>query len=238
MEAGRELLGPVVRPLDLVGASGQGALSSSAQGPRGVWPSAPPRQRIHTTTGYPSIRRHVYVKASVCTPLVALPRARVDHLELQHRKAIWVILGLPGTSHIAATLGEVMAWPLSLLLLQRGLHDVDRLHLATSSVAVLSRLRSRPHSLMGSLCQLYEDVVGRPPRLAIPPPPTHHQPLEVRTTLEGLTKRRSPTCTLFQASAFLLKDQLNGHLHIYTDGSVHADSGSATASCVILDLQR
>ncbi|XP_049520588.1 malate dehydrogenase, cytoplasmic-like [Dermacentor silvarum] len=140
------------------------------------------------------------------------------HLELQHRKAIRMILGLPGTSHIAATLAEAKAWPLSLLLLQRGLHHVDRLHHAPGSAALLSRLRSRPHSLMGSLCQLYEDVVGRPPTLAVPPPPPHHQSLET--------------------SAFLLKDRLDGHLHIYTDGSVHADSRSATASFVIAALQR
>lgn len=57
-------------------------------------------------------------------PLVALPRFRVDHLKLQHRKTI---LGLSRSSHIAATLAETKTWPLHLLL-QRRLHVVDRVH--------------------------------------------------------------------------------------------------------------
>ncbi|XP_054933470.2 uncharacterized protein [Dermacentor andersoni] len=171
-------------------------------------------------------------------PLVALPPARLKKLELQHRDAIRLCLGAPRSSQVAATLAEAGAWPLSLLLLQQGLRHVDRLHHGPDVRALLSRLRSRPHSQMGRLCGLYEEVIGRPPANNAQLPPPQRPPIPITTELPGVSKRRSPTCALQQTAASLLHEDHGGNLQIYVDGSVMPDTGSSTAACVVPALRK
>ncbi|XP_075543846.1 uncharacterized protein LOC142578333 [Dermacentor variabilis] len=171
-------------------------------------------------------------------PLVALPPARLKKLELQHRAAIRLCLGAPRSSQVAATLAEAGAWPLSLLLLQQGLRHVDRLHHAPDGSALLSRLRSRPHSQMGRLCGLHEEVIGRPPANNAQLPPPQRPPIPITTELPGVSKRRSPTCALQQTAASLLHEDHGGNLQIYVDGSVMPDTGSSTAACVVPTLRK
>ncbi|XP_037558020.1 uncharacterized protein LOC119435164 [Dermacentor silvarum] len=95
-------------------------------------------------------------------PLVTLSATRLRRLEQLHRGFIRSVLGLPRTSQIAATLAEAGAWPLSLLLQQRGLLPIDRLAHATDGERLLTRLASRPSSRMGSLVDTYLAVVGQP----------------------------------------------------------------------------
>ncbi|XP_037579371.1 uncharacterized protein LOC119462097 [Dermacentor silvarum] len=146
-------------------------------------------------------------------PLVALPPPHLKKLELQHRAAVRLCLGVPRNSQVAATLAEAGAWPLPRLLLQQGLRHIDRLHHAADGAGLLTRLRSRPSSQMGRLCCLYEE-------------------------LPGITKRRSPTCALQQTAASLLHEDLEGHLQVFVDGSVVPDTGSSTAACIIPALQK
>ncbi|XP_072142920.1 uncharacterized protein [Dermacentor andersoni] len=171
-------------------------------------------------------------------PLVALPPARLKKLELQHRAAIRLCLGAPRSSQVAATLAEAGAWPLSLLLLQQGLRHVDRLHHGPDGSALLSRLRSRPHSQMGRLCGLYEEVIGRPPANNAQLPPPQRPPIPITTELPSVSKRRSPTCALQQTAASLLHEDHGGNLQIYVDGSVMPDTGSSTAACVVPALRK
>lgn len=171
-------------------------------------------------------------------PLVALPPRRLEKLELQHRAAIRLCLGVPRSSQIAATLAEAGAWPLSLLFLQQGLRHVDRLHHAPDGRGLLRRLQSRPSSRMGQLCRLYEEVVGNPPPNAVQLPPPQRPPVPIATELPGISKRRSPACALQQTAACLLDETLGDHLLVYVDGSVVPDTGSATAACTAPALQK
>ncbi|XP_075535232.1 uncharacterized protein LOC142570786 [Dermacentor variabilis] len=117
-------------------------------------------------------------------PLVSLTHARKAQLEVLHRTAIRNVLGLPRHSKIAATLAEAGEWPLSLLMLQRGLGHIDRLHRAPDGQALLDRLRSLPASRMGNLCRLYEETVPQLP-VAVTLPPPHHGPPDVHLSLKG-----------------------------------------------------
>nr|XP_050045999.1 uncharacterized protein LOC126542928 [Dermacentor andersoni] len=168
-------------------------------------------------------------------PLVALPPDRLKRLELQHLAAIRLCLGAPRSSQVAATLAEVGAWPLSLLLPQQGLRHVDRIHHGPDGSALLSRLRSLPHSQMG---RLYEEVIGRPPANNAPLPPPQKPPILITAKLPGVCKRRSPTCALQQTAASLLHADQGGHLQVYVDGSVMPDTGSSTAACVVPALRK
>ncbi|XP_070378055.1 uncharacterized protein [Dermacentor albipictus] len=171
-------------------------------------------------------------------PLVSLTHARKAQLEVLHRTAIRNVLGLPRHSKIAATLAEAGEWPLSLLMLQRGLGHIDRLHRAPDGQALLDRLRSLPASRMGNLCRLYEETVPQLP-VAVALPPPHHGPPDVHLSLRGLAKRRAPAADLQQAAACKLQEELEGHLLVFTDGSV-LPSGSAAAACTVptLDCHR
>ncbi|XP_037572358.2 uncharacterized protein LOC119454525 [Dermacentor silvarum] len=171
-------------------------------------------------------------------PLVALPQPRLKKLELQHRAAVRLCLGVPRNSQVAATLAEAGAWPLPLLLLQQGLRHIDRLHHAEDGGGLLTRLRSRPSSQMGRLCCLYEEVIGNPPPNTVQLPPPQRPPIAITTELPGITKRRSPTCALQQTAASLLHEDLEGHLQVFVDGSVVPDTGSSTAACIIPALQK
>ncbi|XP_075556517.1 uncharacterized protein LOC142588562 [Dermacentor variabilis] len=155
-------------------------------------------------------------------------------LEVLHRTAIRNVLGLPRPSKIAATLAEAGEWSLSLVMLQRGLGHIDRLHRAPDRQALLERLRSLPASRMGSLCRLCEETV---PQLhaAVTLPPPHHGPPDVHLCLKGIAKRRAPTAALQQAAACKLQEELEGHLLVFTDGSV-LPSGSAAVACTVPTL--
>ncbi|XP_072141274.1 uncharacterized protein [Dermacentor andersoni] len=170
--------------------------------------------------------------------LVALPPARLMNLDLQHRADIRLCLSAPRSSQVAATLTEAGAWPLLLLLLKQGLRHVDRLHHGPDGSALLSRLRSRPHSQMGRICGLYEEVIGRPPANNTKLPPPQRPPIPLTTELPGVFKRRSPTCALQQTAASLLHEDHGEHLQTYVDGSVMPDSGSSTAACVVSVLRK
>ncbi|XP_037503489.1 uncharacterized protein LOC119378402, partial [Rhipicephalus sanguineus] len=170
-------------------------------------------------------------------PLLALPLRQLELLELLHRGFIRSVLGLPRSSQVAATLAEAGAWPLSLLLQQRGLLHIDLLAHAPDGRPLLARLESRPTSRMGALLQVYREAVGPVPP-AMPPPPPTVKPLTVTTDLGRLSKRRSPTCALQQAVASKLEEELAGRLIVYTDGSVLPATGSATAACVMPALGR
>ncbi|XP_037577065.1 uncharacterized protein LOC119459328 [Dermacentor silvarum] len=167
-------------------------------------------------------------------PLAKLTPTRKNQREMEHRRAIRSLLGLPRNSSVAASLAEAQTWPLLLLMLRQGLLHVDRLHQTTDGDALVHRLRSRPSSRMGSICALYEELVGLPPT-AVKPPPPHQQPLEIHLTLEGKQKRRTPTCELEQTALSKLHN-LDGHLHVFMDGSVLPSSGLATAACMVLAL--
>ncbi|XP_070382492.1 uncharacterized protein [Dermacentor albipictus] len=167
-------------------------------------------------------------------PPVSLTHARKAQLEVLHRTAIRNVLGLPRHSKIAATLAEVGEWPLSLLMLQRGLGHIDRLHRAPDGQALLDRLRSLPASRMGNLCRLYEETVPQLP-VAVALPPPHHGPPDVHLSLRGLAKRRAPAAALQQAAACKLQEELEGHLLVFTDGSV-LPSGSAAVACTVPTL--
>ncbi|XP_075543734.1 uncharacterized protein LOC142578216 [Dermacentor variabilis] len=164
-------------------------------------------------------------------PLVSLTHARKGQLEVLHRAAIGNVLGLPRHSNIAATLAETGEWPLSLLMLQRGLGHIDRLHRAPDGQALLDRLRSLPASRMGSLCRLYEATVPQLP-VAVALAPPHHRPPDVHLSLKGIAKRRAPAAALQQASACKLQEELEGHLLVFTDGSI-LPNGSAAAACTV-----
>ncbi|XP_070385097.1 uncharacterized protein [Dermacentor albipictus] len=155
-------------------------------------------------------------------------------LEVLHRTAIRNVLGLPRHSNIAAALAEADEWPLSLLMLQRGLGHIDRLHRAPDGQALLDQLRSLPASRMGNLCRLYEETVPQLP-VAVAFPPPHHVPPDVHLSLRGLAKRRAPAAALQQAAACKLQEELEGHLLVFTDGSV-LSSGSAAAACTVPTL--
>nr|XP_050041161.1 uncharacterized protein LOC126538348 [Dermacentor andersoni] len=152
-------------------------------------------------------------------PLVSLTHARKAQLEVLHRTAIRNVLGLPRHSKIAATLAEAGEWPLSLLMLQRGLGHTDRLHRAPDGQALLDRLWSLPASRMGNLCRLYEETVPQLP-VAVALPPPHHGPPDVHLSLKGIAKRRAPAAALQQAAACKLQEEMEGHLLVFTDGSV------------------
>lgn len=170
-------------------------------------------------------------------PLITLSPTRLRRLEQLHRGFIRSVLGLPRSSQIAATLAEAGAWPLSLLLQQRGLLHIDRLAHAPDGEPLLTRLASRPSSRMGSLVETYQTVVGQvPPAVRLPPP--HERPLVICTSLEGHSKRRSSSCTLLQVATSKLEEELAGRLLVFTDGSVLPDTGSATAACVAPALGR
>nr|XP_050031042.1 uncharacterized protein LOC126527297 [Dermacentor andersoni] len=142
-------------------------------------------------------------------PLVALPPARLKKLELQHRAAI-----------------------------SRGYAMLTGFHHGPDGSALLSRLRSRPHSQMGRFCGLYEEVIGRPPANNAQLPPPQRPPIPITTELPGVSKRRSPTCALQQTAASLLHEDHGGNLQIYVDGSVMPDTGSSTAACVVPALRK
>ncbi|XP_037564591.1 uncharacterized protein LOC119444236 [Dermacentor silvarum] len=164
-------------------------------------------------------------------PLAKLTPTRKQQLEMEHRMAIRSLLGLPRNSPVAASLAEAQTWPLLLLMLRQGLLHMVRLHHTPDGDALVRRLRSHPSSRMGSICALYDELVGYSPT-AVKPPPPHQQPLEIHLTLERKRKRRTPRCELEQAALSKLHD-LGGHLQVYTDGSVFPSSGSETAACVI-----
>ncbi|XP_037521857.1 uncharacterized protein LOC119399114 [Rhipicephalus sanguineus] len=164
-------------------------------------------------------------------PLVLLSPVRLRQLEMLHRRAVRSILGLPKTSPIAATLAEAGEWPLSLLMMQRALGHVDRLHRAPDGEALLTRLRNMPRSRMGALCQLCSEVITDRP-VPVPAPPPHQPSPEVHLTLGGASKRHTPAAALLQAAACKLEEQLHGKLLVFTDGSVLPD-GSAAAACTI-----
>ncbi|XP_070384135.1 uncharacterized protein [Dermacentor albipictus] len=171
-------------------------------------------------------------------PLVALPPPRLRKLELQHRSAVRLCLGVPRTSQVAATFAEGGAWPLSLLFLQQGLRHIDRLHHAADGQALLTRLRSWPASHMGRLCGLYKEVIGDTPANAVQHRPPHRPPIPISTELPGVSMNCSPACALQQTAASLLQERLGDHLHIFVDGSVIPDAGSSTAACVTPALQK
>ncbi|KAH7943546.1 hypothetical protein HPB52_009202 [Rhipicephalus sanguineus] len=134
-------------------------------------------------------------------PLVLLSPVRLRQLEMLHRRAVRSILGLPKTSPIAATLAEAGEWPLSLLMMQRALGHVDRLHRAPDGEALLTRLRNMPRSRMGALCQLCSEVITDRP-VPVPAPPPHQPSPEVHLTLVWTAARlhakgriSSPSCS-------------------------------------------
>ncbi|XP_050027831.1 uncharacterized protein [Dermacentor andersoni] len=91
---------------------------------------------------------------------------------------------------------------------------------------------------MGRLCELYEEVIGRPPAKYAQLPPPQRPPIPITTELPGVSKRRSPTCALQQTAASLLYEDHGGHLQTYVDGSVMPDTGLSTAACVVTSLRK
>ncbi|KAL3198905.1 hypothetical protein MRX96_001485 [Rhipicephalus microplus] len=90
--------------------------------------------------------------------VVALPRWLLEHLELLHMGFIHCVVGVPWSFGVAATLADVDVWPLSLLLKQRGLLDIDRLAHAPDGCALLARLKSLPGSRLASCCRCIKQV--------------------------------------------------------------------------------
>ncbi|XP_049511333.1 mucin-5AC-like [Dermacentor silvarum] len=134
---------------------------------------------------------------------------RLTRLEQLRRGFIRSVLGLPRPSQIAATLTEAGAWPLSLLLQQRGLLHIDRLAHAPDGAPLLTLLAGRPSSKMGSLVETYHAVVGQvPPSVRLPPP--QERSLVICTSLEGHSKRHSSSCTLLQVATSKLEEELAG----------------------------
>ncbi|XP_049527535.1 neprilysin-11 [Dermacentor silvarum] len=80
---------------------------------------------------------------------------------------------------------------------------------------------------MGSLVETYQVL----PAVQLPPP--HERPLVICTSLEGHSKRRPSSCTLLQVATSKLEEELAGRLLVFTDGSVHHDTSSATAAYLL-----
>lgn len=71
------------------------------------------------------------------------------------------------------------------------------------------------------------------PRLESPPPDTG-EALRITTTFPGArNKRTTPPQAIRHDAAAPLQNDLNGYLHLFTDGSMKYSTGEAAAACVV-----
>ncbi|XP_077550978.1 uncharacterized protein LOC144164317 [Haemaphysalis longicornis] len=193
----------------------------------------------------PELAARMYTATGVSRVLYALPQAKLTpatwrKLELQHRAALRLCLGLPNHSRIVETLSEAGSWPLQSIALRYGLNFIARLKLAPDGHTLLERFRQRPHSQAFQLLTKYEELVGPdPPPTDPPPPPQRDAGVHINTTIPGVkSKRATPTCALQQEVACLLHERYAGAVKMYTDGSVlPGPPGSAAAACAVPELE-
>ncbi|XP_077506673.1 uncharacterized protein LOC144115915 [Amblyomma americanum] len=161
---------------------------------------------------------------------------RLRRLETSRRKWIRRLVGVPQSSHIAATLAEAGVLPLNLLLLQRGLTHTDRLHHVPDCRALRARLSGRPAP--GWACSPLPtwSPWALPPAShpALPVPPTR-PPLQVSLDFGGTSKRHTPAAAINQTAAAFL-DEIKGSTLLFTDGSVLPATGQGAASLVAPQL--
>ncbi|XP_077553286.1 uncharacterized protein LOC144168080 [Haemaphysalis longicornis] len=144
----------------------------------------------------PELAARIYTATGVSRILYALPQAKLTpatwrKLELQHRAALRLCLGLPNHSRITETLAEAGSWPLQSLATRYGLNFIARLKLAPDGHTLLERFRQRPHSRAFQLLNTYEELVGSDPP-PIDPPPQRDSGVRIATTVPGV--RSSAAC--------------------------------------------
>ncbi|KAH9384908.1 hypothetical protein HPB48_026938 [Haemaphysalis longicornis] len=177
----------------------------------------------------PELAARIYTATGVSRVLYALPQAKLTpatwrKLELQHRAALRLCLGLPNHSRIIETLAEARSWPLQSLATRYGLNFIARLKLAPDGHTLLERFRQRPHSQAYQLLTTYEEL--------------RDAGVHIDTTIPGVrSKRATPPCALQQEVACLLHERYAGAVKMYTDGSVlPGPPGSAAAACAAPEL--
>ncbi|KAG0431069.1 hypothetical protein HPB47_022129 [Ixodes persulcatus] len=155
-------------------------------------------------------------------PLLHFGRPQIQQLEQFHRCALRLCLGLPRFSGNVATLVEARENPISLHKRKRAMRHLVRLQDASSATSILSKLRSRPLSCLGTVTIELEDQIG-PPKRRFPPTPPHTTlpPLNVTGTLPFFQRKSSvaPIVASTSTAAFLIPSmvvQQAGRLNFHT----------------------
>ncbi|KAM7281536.1 uncharacterized protein ISCGN_005804, partial [Ixodes scapularis] len=168
-------------------------------------------------------------------PLLNLGRHQIQQLEQFHRCALRLCLGLPRFSENVATLVEARENPISLHKRKRAMRHLVRLQDASSTTSLLSKLRSRPLSCLGTVTIEFEDQIG-PPKRRFPPTPPHTTlpPLNVTGTLPFFQRKSSVAPIVARSLAMDHLDRwYKGWLHVFTDGLTKPEAATSTAAFLI-----
>lgn len=170
-------------------------------------------------------------------PLLSISFCQWELLEVFHRVALRLCLGLPSYALNIPTLVEAEDYPLQHLAEERAMCRRKRLSRTASAAVLLKRLLAKPHSRMGHLAAKYQSDIGSPSRL-YPLLPAHQSrsPLQICASLPDLRRKaHTPVPILRHLVAERLVD-FQECLQIFTGRSVRPSSATSRAAFLIPTL--